>query len=192
MSTVQTSRNRDNLHKMLKHAMDSCFSNLINNSALKVADNPSELIAASDLAHIMLTVAGLQFRATVLLHYPTGKNALSLLNQFAGDDRSTKTEKDIEPYYTELGNQFCGEIKRHMYKQFDHLGMSTPSIMAPATVMSDINNSQMLAECHHVYLSGTQAALGGSIYAFSNQPIEFEFDSSSYNEVITTGELEFF
>lgn len=192
MNTLPISRNRDTLQKMLSHSIAAIFKSVIEKNNLVITDKTIDIEDEQDLAHIMLTVSGLQLRVLVLLHYPCGKNALHFLNIFNTDERNAKTEKDIEPYYTEMGNQFCGEIKRHLFKQFYHLGMSTPSLMSPATVLADINSPLLVAKCHQFYNLNNEIALGGSLYVFSNQTVEFEFDDASLTEVLSTGELEFF
>jgi CheY-specific phosphatase CheX len=192
MSTAPVSRNKDTLQKILMHSLLNCFGSTIAKYNLVSTESTGELEDEQDIAHIMLTVSGLQFRVLVLLHYPVGKSALHFLNLFNTDERNSKTDADIEPYYTEMGNQFCGEIKRHLYKQFYHLGMSTPSLMSRSTILTDIKNTHLLVDCHQFYLANNQIALGGSIYVFSNQKIEFEFDNASLNEVVSSGELEFF
>jgi hypothetical protein len=192
MSAAPVSRNQDNLQKMLSQAMTKNFSAIVEKNGLRIAEQKINIDAESNLAHILLTISGLQFRAVVLLHFPKGKSAVHFLNLFSRDERSTKLEKDIEPFYTEEGNQFCGEIKRHLYKQFDHLGMSTPFMMSAATALTDLSNELLRVECHQFYQLKDQIVLGGSLYVFANQPLEFDFANDSGTEQISTGELEFF
>lgn len=183
---------QENLQKILALSMTNSFSKLIEKGTLKLADKVFDIGTAGDIGHIMFTISGLEFRAIVMLHYQAGKSALHLLTLFEGDERTTKQESNFESFYTEIGNQFCGEIKRNLYKQFDHLGMSTPSLLSPTTSLLDIENPLLVAKCHQTYEVDHHFALGGSIYVFSNQSLEFSFDNASTAEVISTGELEFF
>lgn len=187
-----SSYNQENLNKILALSMTNSFARLIEKGNLVPANKLFDVTLANDIGHIMFTISGIEFRALVMLHYQAGKNALHLLNLFNGEERGAQENNNIESFYTELGNQFCGEIKRNLYKQFDHLGMSTPSLLSPATSLLDIENSLLFAKCHQSYEADHQFALAGSIYAFSNQPLEFTFDNASSTEVVSTGELEFF
>ena len=192
MSTATSSYNQENLKKILLFSMSNSFTRLIENGGLTTADKAFDTGTTGDIGHIMLTISGLEFRALVMLHYPAGKKASYFLNIYEGDERTTKHDNNLESFYTELGNQFCGEIKRNLYKQFNHLGMSTPSLLSPTTSLLDIENPLLIAKCHQSYEADHQFALGGSIYVFSNQSLEFSFDNASTTEVISTGELEFF
>jgi CheY-specific phosphatase CheX len=192
MSTSMSSHNQENLKKILALSMTNSFTRLIEKGGLTKADKNFGIENAGDVGHIMFTISGLEFRALVMLHYSAGKKALHFLNLFEGDERTAKQESNFESFYTEIGNQFCGEIKRNLYKQFDHLGMSTPSLLSPTTSLLDIENPLLVAKCHQSYEVDSHFALGGSIYVFSNQSLEFSFDNASTTEVISTGELEFF
>jgi hypothetical protein len=192
MNTAPSSRNQDTIQKMLSYSMEQSFASILQKINLQPAEKAIDLDLARNLAHILFTISGLKFKALVLLHHPTGINALHYLNILTNDDRNTKTEKDIAPYYTEIGNQFCGEVKRQFYKQFEHLGMSTPSILSPATTIAHIASETLDVECHRFYTDKEQIVVGCSMYIFSDQTIEFEFDQSSGNETISSGELEFF
>jgi hypothetical protein len=192
MKSTPSLRHSDNLQKILFHAFESIFKSIIEKNNLLKSEGQPEDLDEHNLAHIMLTVSGLQFRVLVLLHYPAGKHALRYLNLFNADKGSTMSETDLEPYYTEMGNQLCGEVKRHLFKQFYHLGMSTPSVMSPATVLADVDSSLLITRCSQYYRLNEDIALGGSLYVFSNQDLEFEFDQSLCQETLATGELEFF
>lgn len=187
-----SSYTQENLQKILALSMTNSFSRLIEKGNLKLAEKKFDIGTASDIGHIMFTISGLEFRALVMLHYQAGKSAMRFLTLFEGDEKTTRQESNLESFYTELGNQFCGEIKRNLYKQFYHLGMSTPSLLSPATSLLDIENPLLVAKCHQSYEVDHHFALGGSIYVFSNQSLEFSFDNASTTEVISTGELEFF
>lgn len=187
-----SSYNQENLKKILALSLSNSFSQLIEKGELTTAEGNLDASAIGDVGHIMFTISGLEFRVLVLLHYSAGKKALHFLQLFEGDERTSKQDSNIESFYTELGNQFCGEVKRNLYKQFDHLGMSTPSTLSSTTSLLDIENPLLIAKCNQIYEADNQFALGGSLYAFSNQSLEFSFDNASTTEVISTGELEFF
>lgn len=192
MSAAISSYNQENLNKILVLSMANSFTRLIEKGGLRIADKVFDIYSAGDIGHIMFTISGLEFKALIMLHYSAGKNALHLLSLYEGDGRTTKQESNLESFYTEIGNQFCGEVKRKLYKQFDHLGMSTPALLSPTTSLLDIENSLLVAKCFQSYEANNQFALGGSIYVFSNQSLEFTFDHASTTEVISTGDLEFF
>lgn len=187
-----SSYTQENLQKILALSMTNSFNSLIAKGNLKLAAKSFDIGAVGDVGHIMFTISGLEFRAIIMLHYPAGKSASYFLTLFEGNDITTRQENNLESFYTELGNQFCGEIKRNLYKQFYHLGMSTPSLLSPATSLIDIENSLLFAKCNQYFEAEHQFALGGSIYVFSSQPFEFTYDNASTSEVISTGELEFF
>ncbi len=156
-----SSYTQENLQKILALSMTNSFSRLIEKGNLKLAEKKFDIGTASDIGHIMFTISGLEFRALVMLHYQAGKSAMRFLNLFEGDEKTTRQESNLESFYTELGNQFCGEIKRNLYKQFYHLGMSTPSLLSPATSLIDIENS-LLFDASNT----RKASIFGEIFCF--------------------------
>jgi hypothetical protein len=192
MITESLIANQASLQKMLSFSIKASFGDMVAKYGFTTTDKALTKAEEQFISRVMFTVAGMQFRAMVLLHYHTGKQAVQFLNILQGNETSANTEADVEPYFTEMGNQFCGEIKRHFYKQFEHLGMSIPSVMSQATTLDDLRSNHLISESHEFYLSNKEAVLGGSIYVFAREQIQFEYASVGDSEAVSSGELEFF
>ena len=190
--SVPISRNQETLTRLLSQVLQGSFSQVVAREGWQSIKGKLDAERQQDLSHIMFTIAGLQFRVLVLLHYHSGKRAVDYLNLFQHDERGAKTKEEVDAFFSETGNQFCGEVKRYMYYQFEHLGMSTPAAMSPTTELTDIANKSLLAECHEFFCNAQEAVVGASLYAFASTPIEFEFSVDAATDVLSTGELEFF
>jgi hypothetical protein len=191
-SQHQESVHQESMQKILAHALTICFPTLIENPDFSEVSDAAELNKHAELKHIMFTVAALQFKALIFFHYHAGKEALPLASLLKGAEVIAPTQKDVDAFFVEAGNQLCGEIKRHFHKQFDYLGMSTPYILSPATSLANVADSLLITDCHQFYKKNNIFALGGSIYIFSKKAIAFEFNNSAEAGEVSSGELEFF
>lgn len=192
MALIPTTRNHERLSELLRHSMQSTLSSFTGGQDLEKITTPLTSDKYEHFSHIMLSVSGIQFRAVLLLHYLNKINDGTLLCQLLTGEKGTTLESDIEPFFMEMGNQLCGEVKRLLHKQFDALGMSTPFIMSETTMVADIVDQDILAECHEFYKINDKIVLGSSLYVFSKEQLTFEFDGSNDDESGKAGELDFF
>ena len=143
-------------------------------------------------SHIMLTISGIEMRAVVLLHYPVGAEGLQLLNYLKSLDHSRVQHGEVDAFFMEMGNQLCGEVKRYLYTQFNHTGMSTPLSISDTTLLSDIVDKTLIEKSDYFLSLHGKPVLGGSIYLFSLDSLILNFEISAMPAELTTGEIEFF
>jgi hypothetical protein len=182
----------DLLNKVLADALEFACPKLIESQAKKSVHQSPDNAHDEALGHIMLTVSGLEFRAAVFLHYQCKEHAGSTYLKLHNSERSEPTERDWEPFYTEMGNHLCGRIKHCFHNQFEYLGMSTPWILSPTTHLVDLSSPQIIAFSQVFFSLDGSPLIGASLYVYSCQPLNFNTSIIESNESITTGELEFF
>lgn len=185
-----SSRTQDSLFKALKHSLEASLGELITSDQAFVPLSDKEL-SKYDMTRIALTVSGINFKFIVLLHYCTEKVYQLYFSDSANND-SMSGEANLEHYFLEAGNRYCGEIKRLLYKMFDYLGMSTPCQLSKTTTLNDMRDKNLQGEFHIGVLQGDVAVLGGSLYFFTEADIDSAIEASVFQEESSAGELEFF
>lgn len=187
-----TNRYSDIIKSILTDALEYCCPIITRNSTIQPSRHDVDIESCEDLGHVMLTVSGIEFCAVTFLHYQRGENAKSSYLALHEVERINPTEKDWEPFYTELGNHLCGRIKNYFHKQFEHLGMSTPWILSATTGLIDLNTQQLVASGRTFYTSNNIPIIGASLRVYSSAPLDFHNPINDPDEQSTTGELEFF
>ena len=189
-----STRSQDCFHKVLSHSLHVAASDLFERCSFNESAANDEDIKAIPMSRIMLTIAGIDFRVTFLLHYANNDRLAGVVKATSGDEsgNSQASESELDAYFLELGNRFCGEAKRLCYESFDHLGMSTPCVLSVTTTLADMNAGDMRYAGHVRFDEAGSTLLAGSVYVYSPDIIEFELDESHFAEQEGAGELEFF
>jgi hypothetical protein len=180
------------LNCLLSDALKHCCPALVGNSEVHSAHAENLLKNHLDFGHVMFTISAIEFRAAVFLHYQSCENAKSIFLKLNNVERGDPSELDWKPYYTELGNLLCGRVKRYFQQQFEYLGMSTPWVLSPSTVLVDLTSPQLTARGHCFFLEAGLPLLGASLYFYSGKPLALASASIEPDDEYSSGELEFF
>lgn len=139
----------------------------------------------------VLTVSSQLFRIFVLLHFTKNETT----EQYAADVLKTGSSGiDDEKYYDylgEVGNAFCGALKRELTKTVPSLGMSTPNRLGHAC-MKYINALDIDYECHAVTEYQGTPLFYASVYVCADEELNYEVNANSSEDEVDSGELEFF
>ncbi|OFE13099.1 hypothetical protein PHACT_08075 [Pseudohongiella acticola] len=88
----------------------------------------------------------------------------------------------------EMGNTFCGSLKRQLSQHLPNLGMSTPNAMTAGCLPALLDRwpQSFVAECH----DSRGLHVSGWLLLPSNFSLQFVADVT--DDVVSTGELELF
>lgn len=191
MTNRSIQQHSEQLKSLLNETLVYCCPTL--KTSVSIAPGRSGISAQdnSELGHIMLTVSGLDFRATIFLHYQTGTHAKQAYALLHGEEKNDNGLPS-DAFYTELGNHICGRIKSYFHQDFPHLGMSTPWIMSPTTELVDLATPELTGFGQFFFCFGSIPILGSSLYVYSSQPLTFRSQPIDANDQHASGELEFF
>ena len=140
---------------------------------------------------IMLTIVSPAFRLFVLLKFCNDENMYSYVAKSLNVDRTALSEDRYYDYLCEVGNSFCGTLKRELGKHFSYMGMSTPSRLS----MEGPAYLKELTFDHHRIVKASDAAskiqMFGGIYLSAYGDIDFKVSKQADAEV-NSGALELF
>lgn len=186
---------QDCFYKLLSHSLNHASSEILADHSLSESAANDGDISGIRMTRIMLTISGINFRATFLLHYACDGRLAKMTKNSSGDDAiaaSTDNAIDLNAYFLEFSNRFCGEAKRLFYESFEYLGMSTPCILSEATTLCDMAASDLIYSSHVKFNDAEGPVLAGSIYVYSQEDIDFDLDITQLANQTSSGELEFF
>lgn len=191
-----STRSQECFNKLLGHSLRTAASDILETSGLNESPSNDTDLAKHALSRIMLTIAGIDFRMTFLLHYFDGHEIRSIIkssrNEEGGSASSVDKSEELDAYFLEMGNRFCGEAKRICYENFDHLGMSTPCVLSEKTTLADMHNPDLKCEGHVRFEHVGKVVMAGSIFVYSKEDLELILDDTNFSEQEGAGELEFF
>ena len=191
-----SARSQECFNKVLSHSLRSAASDILDTSSLSESPANDADLAKHVMSRIMLTVVGVDFRITFLLHYADGQDIRSIIKSSSREEgvsvSSVEKSEELDAYFLEMGNRFCGEAKRICYENFDHLGMSTPCVLSETTTLADMHNQDLKYEGHVRFEQAGKVIMAGSVFVYSKDDLELELDESHFSEQEGTGELEFF
>lgn len=187
-----TARTEECFSKALAHSLRSAASDLITSNDLSEAKTTQEALSKAAHSRIMLSISGMSFRIVFILHYLNNAKMQRMIKQAGKEESNLKDSDDVDAYFLEVGNRFCGEAKRLSYEAFDFLGMSTPYVLSQITALSDMHEPNLKFSHHVNFQIQGKSAMAGSIYVYSDGDLVFELDNSMFAEQDGVGELEFF
>ena len=126
---------------------------------------------------VCLTVSSYHFRILVLLHFTAMGTALPCVAEAIHQSPETLSRDSCLDYLAELGNQFCGEIKRMVGLKYPEVGMSTP-MRLEHTSLPYMQDLKTCATRHALVRRNGQAVFAGSLYLCSDEGFQFHLDSS--------------
>ena len=141
---------------------------------------------------VLLTISSFHFRILVLLHFSAMSTALNYVADALKQAPETLSENGCYDYLAELGNQFCGEVKRIVGMQYPHIGMSTPMRLSH-TSLPFVHNLKTCAATHVRAIRDDKDIFAGSIYLCTDAGFDFQVDSKLAKEnQVQTSALELF
>jgi hypothetical protein len=141
---------------------------------------------------VLLTVSSFHFRLLVLLHFSAMSTALNYVADALKQTPESLKADGCYDYLAELGNQFCGEVKRIVGLQYPHIGMSTPMRLSN-TSLPYVHNLKTCLATHVRAIHDEKDIFVGSIYLCTDDGFEFQVDSKlAKTNQVQTSALELF
>ena len=169
---------------------EETISSFSNDSNVSVREK-SQLDNTPNEEFFVLTVSSQLFRIIVLVHFTNNESSRSFVSDALKIGQNGMSDLQLYDFLGELGNSFCGALKRDLGKTVPHLGMSTPNVLSKDC----LKYMQSLKIDHEMHAS---AEVDGNIlfcasaYLSADQALHYEIKSNHEQEETDSGELEFF
>lgn len=140
----------------------------------------------------LLTVSSQLFRIFLVLHFTKDTLSESFVAQALNIGGNAITDENYYDYLGEVGNAFCGSIKRNLNRTVPHLGMSTPNRLTK-DCLPYLSSFKIDDEVHAVAEYQGQTLFYASAYLSADDELNYEVKSQVVDEdEPDSGELEFF
>lgn len=140
----------------------------------------------------ILTVSSQLFRVFVLLHFTRNARTEAIASEALKVGANGLDSDKFYDYLGEIGNAFCGTVKRELTKTVPSLGMSTPNRLS-RDCLKYFSALKIDFEDHAVATYDGQPVFYSSIYLSADEEINYTVNSAFAGEdEVDSGELEFF
>tara|TARA_R110001599_G_scaffold149713_1_gene333702 strand:- start:5017 stop:5547 length:531 start_codon:yes stop_codon:yes gene_type:complete len=162
---------REQLDVMLCRGLDDSTTSLHRAQVLPAHEWPRGA-ADSDVYLTLLSLSSYQFHSLVLVI----------------TDSSRATCEVSDDHLLEMGNTFCGSLKRQLGQHLPNLGMSTPHALSVKCLPMLLDNCRLplVAGCHD------SRGLGVTGWLLLPHDFNLQLVAQSVDDVESTGELELF
>jgi len=131
---------------------------------------------------LVLTIASYVFRLLTIFHVNTDAATEAYFTR-------SGTAGEFGDCFGEIGNRCCGAMNRELGRYFQHLGMSTPT-MLDAQCLPFLAELKPTCLAHHRIRINDMLTLHATLCLRAYAPIDFNVDHQAAPEA--TGELELF
>jgi hypothetical protein len=140
---------------------------------------------------VVLTISSHLFRILIFLHYKNDEQLKKILLQALNEKQTNLEQSKVYDYLCEVGNVFCGALKREVQKAVASLGMSTPNILSREAINYVQETRIDLQGFAGVSKQGSPTFYA-SYYLSAYGDLEYSSDSTVIEDEVDSGELEFF
>lgn len=151
--------------------------------------------AAKDVTHdefILLTISAQAFRVFLVMQFDKNSMTENLVSNAILKGNGVLTDDAFYDYIGELGNAFCGAIKRDLTDIVQHLGMSTPNRLSK-DCLPYLIDFETHFEHHIVAEINEQTLFNVSLYLNADHELDYEVNRAAAADLeVETGELEMF
>jgi hypothetical protein len=139
----------------------------------------------------VLTMSSQLFRVFVLLHFTKSAQSEAFVADVLKINSNSVDDEKFYDYLGEVGNAFCGSIKRDVSKIVPSLGMSTPNRLNK-DCLKYIDQLHTDFNFHAVAEYDDSPLFYASIYLSADEELNFNVNTNQSSDDIDSGELEFF
>lgn len=142
---------------------------------------------------ILLTISSHKFRIIFTLHFDYSENCLNFVAQGLKSGNEKLGKDRINDYLSEVGNSFCGAIKRNLGNIIPSLGMSTPN-MLDDFCLEYIKELEVLDQHTATVSFNGQETFGASYFLCASESLNIDMSNAHQSTAsqADAGELEFF
>jgi hypothetical protein len=128
--------------------------------------------SVADREVFMFTIAAHTFRAIALLHFRMSDAISEWVARALHLPRDQVSRDKAYDYLGEVGNNYCGEIKREVHKAYPYLGMSTPNRLRSES-LNCLAEHRFAFQAHAMARAGNALQLGASFYVCAYADVDF-------------------
>ncbi len=140
----------------------------------------------------VLTVSSQLFRVFVLLHFTRSPNTEAFVSEVLKTGNNALDTDKFYDYLGEVGNAFCGAIKRDLNRIVPSLGMSTPNRLGK-DCLKYMTSLKVDYEAHSLASYDDNPLFYASIYLSADEELHYDVNSvQASDDDVDSGELEFF
>jgi hypothetical protein len=152
----------------------------------------SQILEIKEKEFFVLTMSSQLFRVFILMHFTKSPKTEAFVAEILKINSNNVDEDKFYDYLGEVGNTFCGSIKRDVGKIVPSLGMSTPNRLNK-DCLKYIDQLHTDFEFHAVAEYDDSPLFYASIYFSADEELNYNVNvSQSSDDDIDSGELEFF
>jgi len=186
---------------MLTETAKNSFETLLMkclSESLKTNANPDwdlraidKLDGANEAEFFMLTLSSFTFKSFVLLHFTRNEPTMKYVEDALQITSEVPDEDKFYDFLGEIGNGFCGALKRELGNYLPNLGMSTPNRLTKQS-HAHIAALDCEFETHLAASSEEKILFYGSLYVRSYSDMDFRIQHQTIDNDVESGEVEFF
>ncbi|KZY62936.1 hypothetical protein A3742_07485 [Oleiphilus sp. HI0071] len=188
----QSSFNRE-LVRLFGIAMEDCFYSSAE-TEIHTADANSS-IHGEFKEFVLLTISSPLFRVLTVIHLNNDDATKAFVANKLNTTADTLTDERFYDFVGEVGNTFCGAIKRSLNNFIPSLGMSTPNRLESGSMKYMLSQKPSFESFKHIEING-QTLFECGIYVCNDTELDFDITSTTTSttevEEADCGELEFF
>ncbi|MFT5716727.1 MAG: hypothetical protein ACI9T7_000905 [Oleiphilaceae bacterium] len=141
----------------------------------------------------VLTMSSQLFRVFILMHFTKSPKTEAFVAEILKINSNNVDDEKFYDYLGEVGNTFCGSIKRDVGKIVPSLGMSTPNRLSK-DCLKYIDQLHTDFEFHAVAEYDDSPLFYASIYFSADEELNYNVNANQSNNDndVDSGELEFF
>lgn len=141
---------------------------------------------------VMLTISSYVFRVITFVHFTRSTELNEYVARMNHTPDQEQTLDAVYDYLQELGNEYCGHMKRELGSFFPNLGMSTPSILSVNTLKHSSYLESLYEDHVNVEMNEDGLTFGCSIMICAYGDVNFRVEKASHEDETDAGEFELF
>jgi len=138
----------------------------------------------------MLTLSSFTFKSFVLLHFTGNESIMGYVEHALKMTNEVPDENKFYDFLGEIGNGFCGALKRELGNYLPNLGMSTPNRLTKKN-LAHIGTLDCDFETHLSASSKDRILFYASLYVRSYSDMDFQIKHQVTDDT-DVGSIDFF
>lgn len=144
---------------------------------------------------VLLTISSPLFRVLTVIHLNNDEATKAYVANKLNTTADGLTDERFYDFIGELGNTFCGAMKRSLNNFIPSLGMSTPNRLESGSMKYMLSQKPSFESFKHIEING-QTLFECGIYVCNDTELDFDFTPFTTTSIAEVeedcGELEFF
>lgn len=179
----------------LKRSFKSCYEESLtagSETSRWTIKEKTQLTDLNEAEFFVLTMSSQLFRVFILMHFTKSPKTEAFVADVLKINANSVDDDKFYDYLGEVGNAFCGSVKRDVGKIVPSLGMSTPNRLNK-DCLKYIDQLHTDFGFHAVAEYDDSPLLYASMYISADEELNFKVNTNqAIDDDVDSGELEFF